>query len=260
MATEKRAREGSRLIAALEQAWTAIQERHPDVPHVVMITGTGRQGRSKKALSRMTLGHHSPDRWAWAEETGRAPELFVAGEHIADGARAVMETLLHEAAHALAHARGIKDTSSQGNRWHNKRYAALAAELGLKPPERAHKSQGFSDCLITEETAAAYRQVIRRLDTASLPFLADPQAQSGDQEEGDGAKDGGKTGGRREAAECACEPPRRLQITKKILRDGPVVCGLCMTAFAVRSQAGPGEDEDQAEDAAEPVLESGGAG
>ena len=30
--------------------------------------------------------------------------------------------MLHEAAHALATRRGIKDTSAAGNRYHNKRF------------------------------------------------------------------------------------------------------------------------------------------
>jgi hypothetical protein len=38
--------------------------------------------------------------------------------------------MLHEAAHALATWRGIKDTSAACNRYHNKRFVVLAAELG----------------------------------------------------------------------------------------------------------------------------------
>jgi hypothetical protein len=30
---------GSRIIAALEHAWAAIQDQHPDVPDAVIITG-----------------------------------------------------------------------------------------------------------------------------------------------------------------------------------------------------------------------------
>ena len=38
--------------------------------------------------------------------------------------------ILHEAAHALAYARGIKDTSRQG-RYHNKHFKTCAEQLGL---------------------------------------------------------------------------------------------------------------------------------
>ena len=43
--------------------------------------------------------------------------------------------MLHEAVHALATRRGIKDTSAVGNRYHSKRFVALAAELGLRGPD-----------------------------------------------------------------------------------------------------------------------------
>ncbi len=69
------------------------------------------------------------------QDQPRAPELFVAGELLAAGGRAVVEVMLHEAAHALATKRGIKDTSAAGNRYHNKRFVAPAAELGLRGPD-----------------------------------------------------------------------------------------------------------------------------
>ena len=40
-------------------------------------------------------------------------------------------TVPHEAAHGLAYARKIGDTSRQG-RYHNRRYAALAGELAWR--------------------------------------------------------------------------------------------------------------------------------
>jgi len=40
----------------------------------------------------------------------RLPEVFVGGEGLARGLADVHGTLLHEAAHALADVRGIKDT------------------------------------------------------------------------------------------------------------------------------------------------------
>ena len=38
--------------------------------------------------------------------------------------------MLHEGAHALAVVRGVRDTSAEGNRYHNKRFVALAIEMG----------------------------------------------------------------------------------------------------------------------------------
>lgn len=58
-------------------------------------------------------------------------EVFVGGEGLVRGPVEVLATLLHEAAHALADVRGIKDTSRQGP-WHNARFKALAEELGIE--------------------------------------------------------------------------------------------------------------------------------
>jgi hypothetical protein len=44
----------------------------------------------------------------------RKPELFVAGAGLAEGPRQTLQTILHEAVHALAHVRGVKDTSRGG--------------------------------------------------------------------------------------------------------------------------------------------------
>jgi hypothetical protein len=69
-----------------------------------------------------------------ARSRARSAELFIARELLAAGGRAVIEVILHEPAHARAAVRGIKDTSAEGNRYHNKRFGALAAELELRGP------------------------------------------------------------------------------------------------------------------------------
>ena len=71
---------------------------------------------------------------------------YDAGELLAAGGRAVLEVMLHKAAHALAVVRGVRDPSAEGNRNHNKRFAALATEIGLAGPERPEKVVRWSDC------------------------------------------------------------------------------------------------------------------
>ena len=139
---------GSRIIAALEHAWTAIQDQHPDVPDVVIVTGAGSNQKGTPEGYQLR-GHHWPERWVLdGQDQPRAPELFIAGELLAAGGRAVVEVMLHEAAHALATKRGIKDTSAAGNRYHNKRFVALAAELGLRGPDVPDKITGWSHCTL----------------------------------------------------------------------------------------------------------------
>jgi hypothetical protein len=250
-AEEKPREHGSRIIAALEQAWAAIRDRHPEVPDVVIVTGAGSNQKGLPEGYRLR-GHHWPERWVTDRaDRRRMPELFMAGELLAAGGRAVLEVMLHEAAHALAVVRvpPVRDTSAEGNRYHNKRFVALATEIGLAGPARPEKVIGWSDCRITDETAAAYGDVISAIDSARLPFLPDgvPDSNDGDgggEDQGDG--DGGgedkpkKRGGRRVAVECACQPPRRLFPTPKQIEDGPIICGLCRAPFEA-----PEVDDDE---------------
>jgi len=99
----------SPLLGALEHAWAAIRTRHPDVPDAVLVIVSG--GDAK----RLRLGHFAADRWQVAG-AGRH-EVLVGGEGLQRGPVDVLATLLHEAAHGLARARGVKDTSRQG-RYH----------------------------------------------------------------------------------------------------------------------------------------------
>ncbi|MCP8709463.1 hypothetical protein [Streptomyces sp. AC04842] len=227
--------EGTRIVAALESTWGAIQKHHPDVPDVVIVTGTGQRSRG-----RLTWGHHTADRWLDAAAAGRKAELFVSGEAVAKGGEMVVETMLHEAAHALAAARGIRDTSCAG-RWHNREYAALAREVGLEPPKRAAKVIGFSEALITAATVGRYATQIRRLDAATLARIEVPEDHEGepgkqDQEQQDednpGPRGGRGRAGKRLAVECGCTPtPRRMQVTPAFLEEAPVLCGKCRQEF-----------------------------
>jgi hypothetical protein len=238
---------GSRIIAALEHAWAAIQDQHPDVPDVVIVTGAGSNQKGTPEGYRLR-GHHWPERWILdGQDQPRAPELFIAGELLSAGGRAVVEVMLHEAAHALATQRGIKDTSAAGNRYHNKRFVALAAELGLRGPDVPDKITGWSDCTLTGQAAYdGYADVAGGIDRARLPFLADlasparPGRGGGGDQGDDQTGTPKKRGGRRIPTECACQPePRRIQLTPKQIEDGPIVCGLCCAPFEP-----PEDDED----------------
>lgn len=242
---------GSRIISVLEAAWSDIQRRHPDVPGVVMITGTAYQPHKK---SELHLGHFGAERWA--SEGSRLPELFVAGELFkthggVSGGRRVMETLLHEGAHGVAHTRKIKDCSRQ-NRYHNNRFAEIARELGLTPPARPHSTIGFSEALLGDETAALWAETIAAFDQAALPYLdlgllagiiAGPGGAAG---EGDGdGEEGGKKkgrGGARVSVVCGCEPVRKLSLTPKQLEIGGIICALCLGEFAPVDDDGEGDE------------------
>lgn len=224
---------GSRIVAAFEAAWCSIQVKHPDVPEVVMITGPMRRGKGDDYL-----GYHAADRWQIAAEAKAQAELFIAGELLAKDGREILHTLLHEAAHALAHARGIKDCSRQG-RYHNRRFAALATELGLTPPEAPHRVHGLAFTCLPEATATAHAHVVAELERAAIAFRTDPLAlldpgDDGGKDQSDDAgggagQDKSKRDGRRFKVTCGCG--RSFQVTPKVYEDGPILCGLCKEPF-----------------------------
>jgi hypothetical protein len=206
----------SLLVAALEHAWQTIRTRHPDVPEAVLVVASGAEGK------RLNWGHFAPHRWQVSGADRH--EVLVGGEGLHRGPLEVLGTLLHEAAHGLAQARGVHDTSRQG-RYHNRRYATLAGELGLDVA--SVKPIGWSATTVPEATAAGYAGQLEQLQTALVLWRR--------QEHGIG------TGTRSRnllAAACACG--RRLRVAKATLAEAPIVCGACQEPF---EPADPDEDE-----------------
>lgn len=202
---------GSTLVAALDQTWADIQTRHPELPDAVLITGTGAQ---RNGLRR---GHWHPTRWT--TNSGQMPEVFLAGERMADGAEGVLCTMLHEASHGLAHVRDVKDTSRQG-RYHNRRFAAIADEVGLCPPERPCSKLGFSDCTLKDGTIGTYRATLDRLTEAlsasiGTGLLVAPTPKAAPRP--------------RVIVACGC---RERSLTEKQWDElAPIICGHCEERF-----------------------------
>jgi hypothetical protein len=146
------------LVTALERTWEDIRRHHPDVPPVVVAIGSG---TLRERAGQVRLGHFAAGRWH--AEGHELPELFVGGEGLERGANELLGTLLHEAAHGLASARGVQDTSRQG-RYHSGRYRALAQELGLEVKRTG--SIGWSDTTVLPETERRYRAALHRLSAA----------------------------------------------------------------------------------------------
>lgn len=117
------------LAAELAQAWADIQRHHTELPDLA------------------------------------APESLIGESSSACGHELSFERLLHEAVHGIAAARGVRDTSRAG-RYHNRRFLAIAEELGLDHPEEPHPSSGFSLVTLTPEAKRRYRPTIERLQRA----------------------------------------------------------------------------------------------
>lgn len=151
----------SPMIAALEQSWADIRNRHADVPAAVVILGAGSIGAPAGTLR---LGHFAATRWNHdTDDVERLAEVFIGGEGLARGPVDVLGTLLHEAAHAIAHVRGVQDTSRQG-RWHNARFQALAEEVGITVTR--HPKNGWSPTSISLATRDAYAATLAELGQA----------------------------------------------------------------------------------------------
>jgi len=198
------------MVAALERAWAAIRDRHAELPAVVLVLGAGSTGSPN---SRLKLGHFAAMRWHHG--TDRLPEVFIGGEGLARGPVGVLGTLLHEAAHALADVRQVKDTSRQG-RWHNARFKALAEEVGIEVTKDPRI--GWSPTHVPEHTRAAYTDTLRDLDAA----LGLHRARE---------TPGDPTGKTKTPPPCVCECGRRIRVAPSVLDAGPITCGVCGTPF-----------------------------
>lgn len=198
------------LVAALERAWQAIRTQHPEVPHAVLIVGSGTSART----AGMALGHFAAQRWEQAEDEAIVHEVQIGGEGLRLGAEEVLATLLHEAAHALAVARGVQDTSRQG-RYHNKRFRSLATELGLQITEAP--GIGWSDTALPASTAALYRGTLDDLRDA-ITLHRRPEAY-------------GPPAPSRNPVAAVCGCARRIRVAPSTLDAGPIVCSLCNTPF-----------------------------
>lgn len=222
------------MVAALEAAWAAIRVRHPEVPAVVMVLGAGSIGNS----GGLRLGHFAAMRWANPDQTAtpadqtnddsaegepgndqpagpvRLPEVFVGGEGLVRGAADVLGTLLHEAANALGHVRGIKDTSRQGW-WHNAKFKALAEELGIEVTKDPRI--GWSPTTIPASTRETYAEVISELGRV-LRLHRSVEISGGTEK-------------KPTPPPCVCDCGRKIRVSPTVLSAGPITCGVCGTDF-----------------------------
>lgn len=228
----------SEVVRACEEAWEAIRAHHPDLPDAVMILGSGvERGRLVK------LGHWWAGRWV-ADGQPRG-EVLLAGEALHLKPEEVFEVLLHEAAHGLNAARGVRDTSRDG-RYHNARFGTAALEVGLHVA--AMPPYGVARTSLTEQTSERYRPSIDRLgEVMRIARHIEREVRAGAEE---GREPDGATGGQedqrskgRALAVCGCG--RKLRVAPTVLAAGPIVCGLCEVEFsngAERSRPKTGQE------------------
>jgi hypothetical protein len=153
------------LLLALDAIYAALRKDHPDLPRALVTVEEPHPAVTSRVAcwragtfitaagvfeGRIAFGYPTPHR--------AVPRLLFAGEP-----SAVAGVLVHEAAHALASARGIKDTSRSGT-WHNERYRDLAAELGLEVTKT--DARGWTETTMSAELRARLRKEVGVLDLA----------------------------------------------------------------------------------------------
>ncbi len=246
----------SAAVKVLEEVWKAIRRRVPEIPPAVVVLASGTE-----AVTVPRYGHWAASRWRVAADGEMRGEVLVAGEALAEGPDQVMSTLLHEAAHALAHARGEKDASRQG-RYHNLVFKRNAESLGLEVSRR--DPHGFCRTVLPPSKrrvrwAAELEQVEALCAWGARPPRPPPRRHSTRAEqnsvgrrvkrarasdvvargglEAPGPEEGQVlTGGTRITMLCQCDSRRRIRVVASVAALGEILCGVCQTAF--RQDAG----------------------
>jgi hypothetical protein len=200
-------------VQVLEDTWLVIRRRHPEIPAVVIILASGTESRQPR------WGHFASGRW-YVEHDERA-EVMISGEALRLTPAEVLAVILHEAAHALACARGIKDTSRQG-RYHNKQFKTHAEELGLTVEHdprngwSASKITGHAERLYTDRlTALAEAMTLwRRAETTGPATRRNTNLI---------------------AACCPCG--RSIRVAASTLAEAPITCQACDGDFQAKTPA-----------------------
>lgn len=180
------------LASEIVLAWSAVQSRHPQLPD---------------------LAH---------------PESLIDEASTACGTELDFDRILHEAAHALALARGIRDTSRAG-RYHNSRFLAMAEEIGMEHTGTSATLGGFGKVSMRPETRTLYGPAIARLREA-LGILREQHRADVKTFGGPSSRLTPAGGGVRVKVMCACE--RSLYVVPSVLKEGPILCSRCGRAFA----------------------------
>ncbi|MEU0370671.1 hypothetical protein ABZ070_10470 [Streptomyces sp. NPDC006283] len=187
------------LAAELAQAWADIQRHHPELPDLA------------------------------------APESLIGESSSACGAELSFERLLHEAVHGIAAARGVRDTSRAG-RYHNRRFLAIAEEMGLDHVDEPHPSSGFSLVALNPEAKRRYRPTIERLQRALKAHTVATASDTKRTFRGPAARHGSSGGGVRVKAVCDCG--RNVRVVPSVLAQAPIVCGGCGKPFRIPDVVG----------------------
>ncbi|MGP3750881.1 hypothetical protein [Streptomyces sp. IBSNAI001] len=200
------------LLTALDAVWEHTRSLLPEIPPARLAV-TPTPPSAKHDSGRLTL------------EDGVVTGVVISADVLRDGAEAVVETVLHEAAHVLCWVRGLEDTATRGA-YHNGNYRDAAEEVGLHwaPTMVRTAARGYATPALSEGSKARYADDIKALSAIIpdvLPHLSVPETPTRHRTPA------------RLTMQCRCTPaPRKLQMSPTVAALGPVVCGVCGKPFA----------------------------
>jgi hypothetical protein len=200
----------SDIVKAMEHVYTAVSKHHPELNelHTVMFTVYIDQRGAKR-------GHYWYNAWHEKTEEGQVQqdrdEVYINSDILVEGAESVMRTILHEACHGLARARGIKDTSS-GGRYHNKRFKAIAEEVGLSVQKSKH---GWSTPGLSDAAKARYANEMAVLEGVLKYYQFRTPKKSRNCR----------------LVKAVCDCGRIIRLSRKVFEEGDIVCDLCGSRF-----------------------------
>ncbi len=218
------------LITALARVWSKIRALHPEVPGVVLLAAPAANGMPN------SLGHFAPLRWRGPRTVADSiHEVVVIAEHLDRPPEQILETLIHEAAHAYNHQRGVHDCSK--SQYHNRKYKETAEALGLEVRQVAH--YGFALTSLAPGTAGKYEEEVQYLQRVLIhrrrPDLSPGRGTSSSDEDQDtdNNEDGSTSSSRSRKAVCRCEPPFIIRVAKTTLERTVISCETCDQPFAL---------------------------
>ncbi len=193
----------SPILKALTKAHDIIKEETGAPRATILITRD-----MKGKLAHFT--YYQP----WEVNGEGFNEIAFTAEMFAKGGEFVLGILLHEVAHSLNHAEGVKDCSA--NQYHNKHFKSRAESLGLKTSEIKGKGHAWTE--ITEFGVKRWAKALKVIE-AALEITAISQ---------DKAKPKSRNTNLIKAT-CDCE--NIIRTSKSVLESG-VECQECGSKFA----------------------------
>jgi hypothetical protein len=178
------------------------------------------------------LGHFAALRWKAREHDGQQlHEVVVVAEHLDRTAKDVAETLLHEAAHAMNFAKGVKDCSA--SQYHNAKFRDAAEALGLSVSRIPH--YGYALTKRVPSPTDRYAQEIEHLQSVLIHrrrplIMVPPSGPTTDGDDSDSTPDDDmRSRNRNLKATCAC--PYVIRLSRKTLSETTIRCESCGEAF-----------------------------